>query len=207
MSSVHVRDSDRHRRTSTFAAMGKRSRFGDRRISTSRSASSRHSSPARPSTANASASAAPASAPAPVGVEWWIGAGAPVALERTDVGTAIDQPPNQAQPSWRPTSTPVNGNGRTRMRRCARTSGASTPGDLLATGYRGMPRAAEAYGAVDDVAEQLSVFKDIGFDEVTVRCMTVIQADAIETLDLCGEFTALAGTARGSRRSRSRPRR
>ena len=62
--------------------------------------------------------------------------------------------------------------------------------DLVAAGYRGMPRAAVAYGGVDDVAEQLSVFKDIGFDEVTVRCMTVSQADAIETLALCGEVRA-----------------
>jgi len=62
---------------------------------------------------------------------------------------------------------------------------------LTAGGYRGMPRDAVAYGGVDDVAEQLAPFRELGFSDVIVRCMTVEQADAEETLQLCGEVRRL----------------
>ncbi len=59
--------------------------------------------------------------------------------------------------------------------------------DLITRGYRGMPREAVVYGGVDAAVEQLAPFREIGFDEVVVRCMTVAQADALETLELMGE--------------------
>ena len=34
------------------------------------------------------------------------------------------------------------------------------------------------------------VVDELGFDEVTVRCMSISQADAVETLRLCGEVRA-----------------
>ena len=62
--------------------------------------------------------------------------------------------------------------------------------DLLARGYRGMTREMVVYGGVDAAVEQLAPLRDIGVDEVVVRCMTVDQADALESLELAGEVRA-----------------
>ncbi len=139
----------------------------------------------------------------PVGVEWWIGAGAPVALERAAragdcwYGNA-DLTPESGAAQLATYLDACERHGRTPHAAVRKDVIVLADGDrarrlgddLVAAGYRGMPRAAVAYGGVDDVAEQLSVFKDIGFDEVTVRCMMVSQADAVETLALCGEVRA-----------------
>ena len=85
----------------------------------------------------------------PTPVEWRVGAGAPVAL---------DQAAREGD-FW-------YGNADLTPER-----GATAIAD-----YRGMPRQAVAYGAVDDVVEQLTPFKELGFDDVTVRCMAIPQA-------------------------------
>ena len=40
---------------------------------------------------------------------------------------------------------------------------------------------------LDAAVDQLAPFRELGFDEVVVRCMTVSQPDALETLELMGE--------------------
>ena len=57
-----------------------------------------------------------------------------------------------------------------------------------------MTRDMVVYGGVDAVVEQLAPYKELGFDDVIVRCMTVDQPDALESLELMGEVRAqLAG--------------
>ena len=139
----------------------------------------------------------------PTPVEWWIGAGAPVALDRAAregdcwYGNA-DLTPERAATAIADYREACERHGRTpraavrkdiivlddadRARRLG--------DDLIAAGYRGMPRDAVGYGGVDDVVEQLMPFKELGFDDVTVRCMAIPQADAVETLTLCDEVKA-----------------
>lgn len=139
----------------------------------------------------------------PVPVEWWIGAGAPAALDRA----AREGDSWYANADLTPESAAAGLQGyRDACERHGRTPRAAVRkdvivlddadrarqlgDDLIAAGYRGMPREAVAYGGVDDVVEQLAAFKDLGFDDVTVRCMAISQADAVETLTLCGEVRA-----------------
>ncbi|MEM8707361.1 MAG: LLM class flavin-dependent oxidoreductase [Actinomycetota bacterium] len=139
----------------------------------------------------------------PAGVEWWIGAGASVALDRAAregdcwYGNA-DLTPEMAAANLAMYHDACERHDRTPRAAVrkdvivledgdrARTLG----DDLMAAGYRGMTREGVAYGSVDDVVEQLSVFAEIGFDEVTVRCMSISQEDAVETLTLCGQVRA-----------------
>lgn len=58
--------------------------------------------------------------------------------------------------------------------------------DLLAAGYRGMGAGAVAYGGVHDVADALAAERDRGWDDVIIRCMTIEQGDALETIELAG---------------------
>ena len=39
----------------------------------------------------------------------------------------------------------------------------------------------------DRVTERLAPYADLGVDEIVVRCMNITQAEAVETLSLCGE--------------------
>ncbi|MEM9465056.1 MAG: LLM class flavin-dependent oxidoreductase [Actinomycetota bacterium] len=139
----------------------------------------------------------------PVPAEWWIGAGAPAALDRAAregdcwYGNA-DLTPESAAVALEGYHDACERHGRTPRAAIRKDVIVLADGDrarqlgdeLIAAGYRGMPREAVAYGGVDDVAEQLAVFAELGFDDVTVRCMAVPQADAIETLTLCGEVRA-----------------
>jgi alkanesulfonate monooxygenase SsuD/methylene tetrahydromethanopterin reductase-like flavin-dependent oxidoreductase (luciferase family) len=62
--------------------------------------------------------------------------------------------------------------------------------ELVAKGYRGMPSEALVFGGVDAAIEQLLPFKELGFDDVIVRCMSIEHRDALESLELCGEVRA-----------------
>jgi alkanesulfonate monooxygenase SsuD/methylene tetrahydromethanopterin reductase-like flavin-dependent oxidoreductase (luciferase family) len=140
----------------------------------------------------------------PVPAEWWIGAGAPAALDRAAregdcwYGNA-DLTPETAKTALQGYHEACERHGRVPRAAVRKdvivlddADRARTLGDeLIEAGYRGMPREAVAYGGVDDVADQLGVFKDLGFDDVTVRCMTIPQTDAVETLTLCGEVRAI----------------
>lgn len=139
----------------------------------------------------------------PVPVEWWIGAGAPVALDRAAregdcwYGNA-DLTPERAAVALQDYRDACERHDRTPRAAVRKDVIVLADGDrarrmgdeLVAAGYRGMPREALAYGGVDDVVEQLSVYKNLGFDDVTVRCMAIPQVDAVETLTLCGEVRA-----------------
>ena len=45
---------------------------------------------------------------------------------------------------------------------------------LIAAGYRGFERGAVAYGDPESVAEQLSVFEEMGFTDVIIRTMSPV---------------------------------
>lgn len=143
--------------------------------------------------------------PRPPGkVEWWIGAGRPGPLRRAArEGDAWYGGPGVI-PSVAPDLLDI-------YRQACATHGRSPRaivrkdvivlrnadrarrlGDqLIEAGYRAMPREAVAYGGVEDVAEQLAPYRDLGFSDVIVRCMTVGQTEARETLELCGEVRRL----------------
>ncbi len=60
--------------------------------------------------------------------------------------------------------------------------------DLVAAGYRGMTRDSVVCGGVDAAVEALMPFRELGFEQVVVRTMLgITQAEALETLELCGE--------------------
>ncbi|MEZ5167972.1 MAG: LLM class flavin-dependent oxidoreductase [Acidimicrobiales bacterium] len=146
--------------------------------------------------------------PRPPGpVEWWIGAGAPGPLARAAregdawYGGPDLTPATAAAPlaHYREAAATLGRPSRAIVRKDVIVlrdgNRARSLGDeLVGKGYRGMPREALVYGGVDDVVGQLRPFEDLGFDDVIVRCMTIDQHDALETLELCGEVrAALAG--------------
>ena len=62
---------------------------------------------------------------------------------------------------------------------------------LIRKGYRGMQRDAVIVGNPEQAAEQLRPYKELGFSEVTCRCMTLPQKEAIETIGLLAEVRSL----------------
>jgi len=143
--------------------------------------------------------------PRPTGdLEWWIGAGGPGPLRRAaregDAWYAgPDVTPTRATAMLDVYRSACEEHGRSPRAIIRKdvivlrdSDRARQLGDqLVESGYRGMPRDALAYGGVEDVAEQLTPFKDLGFSDVIVRCMTISQPDALETLELCGEVRRL----------------
>ena len=139
----------------------------------------------------------------PNGVEWWIGAGADGPLRRAaregdawyggPTITATDAP--RMLDVYRSEAAHLGRPHRSILRRDVIILGdherAVALGDeLIDKGYRGMNRDMLVYGGVDQVTEDLAAFRDLGFDDVILRCMTVPQADALETLELAGEVRA-----------------
>lgn len=138
----------------------------------------------------------------PRGVEWWIGAGAPGPLRRAaregdawyggphvTPGNAemIDAYREEADRLGRPAKVIV----RKDVIILRDGDRANALGDeLLRRGYRGMTREMVVYGGIDAAIEQLAPFDDLGVDEIVIRCMSVDQADAMETLELAGEVRA-----------------
>ena len=136
----------------------------------------------------------------PKPVQWWIGAGSPGPLRRAaregdawyggptlTVESARDQ-----LDTYRTESAELGRPSQAIVRKDAIVLGDANRAtqlgdDLIAKGYRGMPREMVIYGGVDQVVEQLLPFKELGFDDVIVRCMTIDQPDALETLELMGE--------------------
>ncbi len=57
----------------------------------------------------------------------------------------------------------------------------------MRSGYRGLDRAAVAYGDPDGVAEQLSVFGDLGFTDIIIRTMPAPAREAIRSVELTGQ--------------------
>ncbi|MEM8902768.1 MAG: LLM class flavin-dependent oxidoreductase [Actinomycetota bacterium] len=138
-------------------------------------------------------------------VEWWIGAGAPKALDRVarlgacwygnadltpeSAGTRLDE---LREASARHGTTPPKTIVRKDVLVSEDGSLARRLGDdLIAAGYRGLPRDAVAYGSPAEVAEQLAVYGELGFTDVVVRTMAVEPRVAHESIRLCGEVRRL----------------
>ena len=80
---------------------------------------------------------------------------------------------------------------------CESRSEAKEAGDaLVAAENRGFDRAAVAYGDAAGVAEQLSVYRDLGFTDIIIRTMVPLPADlgpdaAVRSVELASEVRAL----------------
>ena len=139
----------------------------------------------------------------PRGAEWWIGASADVALDRAarmgdgwyaDAGVDAARAETQMD-SYRDA---CRRHGREPGRRVIRRDVFIGDDDaqavamgraLIDAGYRGgLREGAVAFGGVDRVVDQLSVFAELGFDEVVIRTMAGIRQDqAVRSIELAGE--------------------
>jgi alkanesulfonate monooxygenase SsuD/methylene tetrahydromethanopterin reductase-like flavin-dependent oxidoreductase (luciferase family) len=138
------------------------------------------------------------------GTEWWIGGAVPVALDRAArlgdcwYGNADLTPATAAatlaiyrEACARHEREPLRIPIRKDVFVAERAAEAEKVGDrLMAAGYRGLDRAAVAYGDPDSVAEQLAVYGDLGFTDVIIRIMPVPIAAAVRSVELAGEVRA-----------------
>ncbi|MDX2378300.1 MAG: LLM class flavin-dependent oxidoreductase [Acidimicrobiia bacterium] len=138
-------------------------------------------------------------------VEWWIAAGhTEIALRRAArAGTVWYGPPGatgaQAEHSlevYREACADVGRQPRAALRRDVLITDdgreAKRLGDeLIERGYRGLSRQQVSYGTAEQVAEELSVFADLGFDEVVIRCMSPDQQVALSTIAAAGAVRRL----------------
>ena len=62
---------------------------------------------------------------------------------------------------------------------------------LIEKGYRGMRKDDLIIGSPEQAPEQLQPFQELGFTDLTCRCMTIPQEEAIETINLLGEVKTL----------------
>lgn len=127
-------------------------------------------------------------------VEWWIGAGIDAAVERAArMGDAW-----YAGPDLGPDSGAAKvdlyrsaGGERAIIRKDALVladgdEARRRAAELVEAGYRGMDLDVLLVGNPDDVAAQLEPLARAGFDDVIIRCMSVPQELALETLSLLG---------------------
>jgi alkanesulfonate monooxygenase SsuD/methylene tetrahydromethanopterin reductase-like flavin-dependent oxidoreductase (luciferase family) len=140
----------------------------------------------------------------PQGTEWWIGAAAPVGIDRAArlgdcwYGNA-DLTPATAAATIAVYREACARHGREPIRIPIRkdvfiadtTAEADRVGDeLMGEGYRGFERAAVAYGDPDAVAEQLAVFGELGFTDIIIRTMPATDDAAVRSVELAGEVRA-----------------
>jgi alkanesulfonate monooxygenase SsuD/methylene tetrahydromethanopterin reductase-like flavin-dependent oxidoreductase (luciferase family) len=146
----------------------------------------------------------------PEGAEWWIGGGVARSIDRAArlgdcwYGNADLTPETAtrdiaiyleacARHGREPSRIPI----RKDVLICESQSQAQEAGDaLLAAGYRGFDRAAVAYGDPPSVAEQLSVYCDLGFTDIIIRTMAPLPAElgpdaAARSVELSGEVQTL----------------
>jgi alkanesulfonate monooxygenase SsuD/methylene tetrahydromethanopterin reductase-like flavin-dependent oxidoreductase (luciferase family) len=124
----------------------------------------------------------------PEGTEWWIGGGVERAIDRAArlgdcwYGNADLTPETAArdialyrEACARHDRTPVRIPIRKDVLVAEDRAEAEKVGDaLVAGGYRGFERGAVAYGDPESVAEQLSVFGELGFTDVIIRTMSPV---------------------------------
>lgn len=134
----------------------------------------------------------------PKPVEWWIGGGVDVALTRAaNIGDCWYAGPGTDTDRGRAMVTAYRDAGGTRaiLRKDALVlsdgdAARSTAEEIVAAGYRGMGMNDLIVGSPDDAAEQLARYGDAGFDEVIIRCMSVPQDLALETLESLGGLSS-----------------
>ena len=146
----------------------------------------------------------------PEGAEWWIGGGVPKAIDRAArlgdcwYGNA-DLTPDTAARDIEIYRDACARHGRSPVRipirkdvfvAEGRANAEKVGNALLASGYRGFDRQAVAYGDPDNVAEQLSVFKDLGFTDIIIRTMSPIPPEigpdaATRSVELAADVRSL----------------
>jgi alkanesulfonate monooxygenase SsuD/methylene tetrahydromethanopterin reductase-like flavin-dependent oxidoreductase (luciferase family) len=146
----------------------------------------------------------------PEGTEWWIGGGVERAIDRAArlgdcwYGNADLTPETAArdialyqEACARHDRTPVRIPVRKDVFVAEDRAEAEKVGDVLvADGYRGFERGAVAYGDPETVAEQLSVFGELGFTDVIIRTMSPVPPElgpeaADRSVELAAEVRAL----------------
>jgi len=137
----------------------------------------------------------------PEGAEWWIGGSVAAAIDRAArlgdcwYGNADLTPATAAtaltvyrEACARHERQPVRIPIRKDVFIAETAAAAEQVGDrLMESGYRGLDRAAVAYGDPDGVAEQLSVYGELGFTDVIIRTMPAPAGAAIRSVELAGE--------------------
>jgi alkanesulfonate monooxygenase SsuD/methylene tetrahydromethanopterin reductase-like flavin-dependent oxidoreductase (luciferase family) len=124
----------------------------------------------------------------PEGTEWWIGGGVAKAIDRAArlgdcwYGNA-DLTPETAARDMEIYREACARHGRTPIRipirkdvfiAEKRADAEKVCNALMAAGYRGFERDAVAYGDAESVADQLSVFRDLGFTDIIIRTMSPV---------------------------------
>jgi alkanesulfonate monooxygenase SsuD/methylene tetrahydromethanopterin reductase-like flavin-dependent oxidoreductase (luciferase family) len=142
----------------------------------------------------------------PEGAEWWIGGGVSKAIDRAArlgdcwYGNA-DLTPDTAARDIEIYREACTRHGRSPVRipirkdvfiADSRADAENAGNALVAGGYRGFERQAVAYGDPESVAEQLSVFGDLGFTDVIIRTMSPIPPEmgpdaAARSVELAGD--------------------
>jgi alkanesulfonate monooxygenase SsuD/methylene tetrahydromethanopterin reductase-like flavin-dependent oxidoreductase (luciferase family) len=146
----------------------------------------------------------------PEGCEWWMGGGTRGAIDRAArlgdcwYGNA-DLTPEAAARLLHVYREACARHGRQPLRipirkdvfvAESRSDGERVGDALTASGYRGFAREAVAYGDPQSVAEQLSVYGELGYTDVVLRTMYPLPAElgpdaAARSVELAGEVRAL----------------